>query len=124
MKTIQIANYRYEGEEITEIVAVKDMTQEKFDIQVEEVELFDDGGSHILVEYTQSRVDELIERNASNLGKLGSEYTLFLNNEKGEHSEEAIIAVTPSHAKEIANAREYELNKYDYHSWSVIVEGY
>ena len=70
MITIQIAYYCEDGEEMTEVVAVQEMTFDEFNVLAEECDVYDDGGSHILVEYTQSRVDELIERNANGLDKL------------------------------------------------------
>lgn len=124
MKTIQIRHDVWEGEECTDIIAVIEMTGEEFKQQESEVDLIDDGGSHVLVEYTQARVDELIERNASGLDKLGDEYTLFLDNERGEHSEELIHAADPNHAQVIAQQRENELNGHDLYSWSVITKGY
>ena len=67
MKTIQIGCYQDELESITEVAAVREMTEEEFKQQELEVGLFDDGGSHSLHKYNAELVAELKSIGASNI---------------------------------------------------------
>ena len=70
MKTIQVGVYQDDMEQIIEVVAVSDMTEEEFKQQELEVGLFDDGGSHSLYKYDDEIVAKLKKYDATGIEKL------------------------------------------------------
>jgi len=71
MNTIQIGVYYIDQQEqVVEVIAVQEMTEEEFTIKETEIALFDDGGSHSLHKYSDELVIGLIEEGAIGIEKL------------------------------------------------------
>ena len=70
MIAVQVAHYADAGEEITEVVAVTKMTPNEFNALAEECDVYDDGGSHTLIEYSKNLLEKLIAVDATNIEKL------------------------------------------------------
>ena len=66
MKAIYISQYRGEGETVIEY-SISDLSEDEFDDMVPQVEVFDDGGSHMLVKYKESIINHLIKLGASDI---------------------------------------------------------